>query len=58
MILRAKLQKSVTLSKGSQVIIKRSLNKKLKKLIPLKLYKLSLGIEISIFFNNKVIKGL
>jgi hypothetical protein len=58
MILYTKSQKLVTLSKGSRVIIKRPLNKKLKKLVPLKLYKLSLGIEISIFLDNKVIKGL
>jgi len=58
MILYTKSRKLTTLSKGSRVVIKRPLNKKLKKLIPLKLYKPSLGTEISIFLNNKVIKGL
>jgi hypothetical protein len=58
MILCTKLRKLVTLSKGSRVVIKRPLNKKLKKSIPLKLCEPSSGTEISIFLDNKVIKGL
>jgi hypothetical protein len=57
-ILYAKLRKLATLGKGSRVVIKRPLNKKLKKLIPLKLREPSSGLEISIFLDNKVIKGL